>query len=148
AMVAAVAAIVLWIVAPAALVTGLAAAAVAVLLAVRLWRWRGWTTLAEPLVTVLHVGYAFVPVGFALVAAAALRPDVVPASAALHAWTVGAIGTMTLAVMTRASLGHTGHTLTAGRGTLFIYGAIITAAVLRVAAPFFVAAYLPLLALA
>jgi uncharacterized protein involved in response to NO len=99
-------------------------------------------------VTVLHVGYAFVPVGFALVAAAALRPDVVPASAALHAWTIGAIGTMTLAVMTRASLGHTGHTLTAGRGTLFIYGAIITAAVLRVAAPFFVAAYLPLLALA
>jgi uncharacterized protein involved in response to NO len=54
----------------------------------------------------------------------------------LHALTVGAIGTMTLAVMTRASLGHSGHPLAAGRGTIAIYALVTLAALLRVAAPF------------
>jgi uncharacterized protein involved in response to NO len=148
AMVAAVVTIVAWIAAPDNRATAVAAAIVAVLLAIRLWRWRGWLAWREPLVVVLHVGYAFVAIGFALVAAATLWPAVVPASGALHAWTVGAIGTMTLAVMTRASLGHTGHALTAGPGTMFIYAAILTAAVLRVAAPFSGEAYMPLLAMA
>jgi uncharacterized protein involved in response to NO len=53
----------------------------------------------------------------------------------LHALTVGAIGTMTLAVMTRASLGHTGRSLTAGPGTTTIYVLITLAAILRLLAP-------------
>jgi uncharacterized protein involved in response to NO len=148
AMVMAVLAIVAWIAAPDGPVTAAAAALAAVLLAIRVGRWRGWLAWREPLVVVLHVGYAFVAVGFALTAAAAAWPAVMPASGAMHAWTVGAIGTMTLAVMTRASLGHTGHALTAGPGTMFIYAAILTAAVLRIVAPFAGEAYMPLLSVA
>jgi uncharacterized protein involved in response to NO len=60
----------------------------------------------------------------------------VPATAGIHAWTVGAIGVMTLAVMTRASLGHTGQPLRAGRATQIIYAAVLAAAITRVVAAF------------
>src|SRR4029078_6635022 len=63
-------------------------------------------------------------------------PDLVVAGGALHAWTVGAIGTMTLAVMTRASLGHTGQALVASPCTQVIYAAIVVAAAARVLAGF------------
>jgi uncharacterized protein involved in response to NO len=88
--------------------------------------------MRERLLTILHVGYAFVPLGFLLNAAATF--DVVPASAGIHAWMVGGAGVMTLAVMTRASLGHTGQQLTASVGTQAIYLAIIVAAVARICA--------------
>ncbi len=68
----------------------------------------------RPLVLILHVGYAFVPIGFALLGTSIVYPSFVPASAGIHAWTAGAFGMMTLAVMTRASLGHTGQPLAAG----------------------------------
>ena len=84
----------------------------------------------------LHVGYAFVPIGFLLLTLAIVAPDLVVASGALHAWTVGAIGTMTLAVMTRATLGHTGQALIASRSTQFIYAAIVVAASARVLTAF------------
>jgi uncharacterized protein involved in response to NO len=61
--------------------------------------------------------------------------EVLPATAALHALTVGAVGTTTLAVMTRASLGHTGRPLSAGRITKAIYILITIAAVLRILSP-------------
>jgi uncharacterized protein involved in response to NO len=97
----------------------------------RLGRWAGYRTAGEPLVLVLHVAYAFVPIGFLLLALAIVAPALVVATGALHAWTVGAIGTMTLAVMTRASLGHTGQALVASRSTRLIYGAIVVAAAAR-----------------
>ena len=87
---------------------------------------------ARALVLILHVGYAFVPLGFLLTGAAAL--DLVPAAAGIHAWTGGAIGTMTLAVMTRASLGHTGRMLSASFATQAIYAAVLAAALVRIAA--------------
>ena len=62
--------------------------------------------------------------------------DIVPATAAIHALTVGAFGTMVLAVMTRASLGHTGRELTATPGTTVIFILITVAAILRVGASF------------
>ena len=62
--------------------------------------------------------------------------DLFPITAALHALTVGAIGTMTLAVMTRASLGHTGRPLIAGLGRQVIYALVTLAALLRVLSPF------------
>jgi uncharacterized protein involved in response to NO len=99
----------------------------------RLARWAPHRTLREPLVAILHVGYLFVGVGFLLTGLAELSPGRIAASAGIHAWTVGAIGTMTLAVMTRASLGHTGHALTAGPMTMVIYGAVVVAAILRIA---------------
>jgi uncharacterized protein involved in response to NO len=97
----------------------------------RLGRWAGYRTVGEPLVLVLHVAYAFVPVGFLLLALAIVAPGLVVATGALHAWTVGAIGTMTLAVMTRATLGHTGQALVASPSTQLIYAAIVVAALAR-----------------
>ena len=125
-----------WIAIPDGAVTGALALVAALALTWRLARWRGWLTWREPLLLILHLGYGFVPLGFALLAGTTLWPAMIPASAAVHAWTAGAIGTMTLAVMTRASLGHTGHALTATPGTVAIYLAILLAAVLRIAAAF------------
>jgi uncharacterized protein involved in response to NO len=93
-------------------------------------RWAGDRTGRDRLVLVLHVGYVFVPVGFLLAALSAL--DIIVASAALHAWMVGGAGTLTLAVMTRASLGHTGNALIASPATQAIYLAIVVAAVARI----------------
>ncbi|HML11885.1 MAG TPA: NnrS family protein [Xanthobacteraceae bacterium] len=127
-------ALVLWAALPQAIVTGLALIAAALMQGVRLARWAGERTLADRLVLVLHAGYAFVPIGFAFVGAAILDPAAVPASVGIHAWTAGAIGLMTLAVMTRASLGHTGQPLAAGIGTQAIYLLALCAAVLRMVA--------------
>jgi uncharacterized protein involved in response to NO len=91
--------------------------------------------VADRLVLVLHLAYIFLPIGFVLLGAAALLPYI-PASAGMHAWTAGAIGLMTLAVMTRATLGHTGQPLRAGWVTQGIYALVLVAAVLRVIAAF------------
>jgi uncharacterized protein involved in response to NO len=98
----------------------------------RLSRWRGGATFAEPLLLVLHVGYAWLVLGAGLLGLALLDADL-PQSAAIHALTVGAIGTMVLAVMTRATRGHTGRALSADRGTVVIYILVNIAAIVRVA---------------
>jgi uncharacterized protein involved in response to NO len=98
----------------------------------RLARWAGYRTFSDRLVLILHVAYAFVPVGFFLSALSAL--DLVAPGAGVHAWTGGAIGAMTLAVMSRASLGHTGQALSASVLTQVIYASIVIAAVARICA--------------
>ncbi len=100
----------------------------------RLSRWAGHRTWAEPLVLILHLGYVFVPLGFLAVGTAKILPSFIFRGAALHAWTAGAIGVMTLAVMTRASLGHCGRALEATPGIVFIYVCAVAAAILRLAA--------------
>jgi uncharacterized protein involved in response to NO len=100
--------------------------------ALRLARWAGERTLRDRLVLVLHVAYSFVPVGFVLAALGAI--GLVVPSAGLHAWMVGAAGMMTLAVMTRATLGHTGHELIASVQTQLIYASVFIAAVARICA--------------
>ena len=124
----------LWIVLPDSILTGSLAAVIGVLHFVRLSRWAGDRTASEPLVLVLHVAYAFVPLGFLLLAGAILLPNAVPVSAAIHAWTAGGIGLMTLAVMTRASLGHTGQALTATPGIQAIYALATISALARILA--------------
>jgi uncharacterized protein involved in response to NO len=131
--------LVLWIVTPNVAVTAVAAIAAAAAHTWRLCRWTGERTGAEPLILILRAGYAFVPIGFGLLGLSILRPDAVLTSSAIHAWTAGAIGTMTLAVMTRASLGHTGRPLTATCAIQAIYAAVIVAAVARLEAGFGVA---------
>lgn len=123
-----------WAAAPEATATGTAAGLLAVATAVRLGRWRGWRSAAEPLVWILHLGYLWVVVGFALMSIAALAPDLVSQAAVRHAFGVGAIGTMTLAMMTRATLGHTGRALTADRATTLVYLLVTAAAALRIVA--------------
>jgi uncharacterized protein involved in response to NO len=129
------AALLAWTMAPAALPTAVVALAAGLANALRLARWRGHRTLAEPLVWVLHLGYAWIPAGLLLTSVGGFSPGMLPPVAGLHALTAGAIGTMTLAVMTRATLGHTGRALTADRGTLLIYACVSLGAVLRVGAP-------------
>jgi len=102
----------------------------------RLARWRGDACAAEPLVLILHVGYAWAAVALVLLGLGGVVPAAVPPIAGIHAAGVGAIGVMTLAVMTRASLGHTGSALQAGSGTVTIYVLINIAALLRVSATF------------
>jgi uncharacterized protein involved in response to NO len=101
---------------------------------VRLARWAGDRTLAEPLVAVLHLAYSFLPLGAAAIAAEILMPGSLGMAAAQHLWMGGAAGLMTLAVMTRATLGHTGQTLTAGPGTVVLYAALVGAVLARVGA--------------
>ncbi len=123
-----------WVIVPKALPTGLGLLVVGVLHLIRLSRWAGHRTGAEPLVWVLHVGYLFVPLGALAVGVAVLWPGTSGTAAAQHLWMAGGVGLMTLAVMTRATLGHTGQPLTAGRGTVGIYLLLIAAVVLRVVA--------------
>ena len=125
-------ALVAWIAAPAAPASGALCCAAGLVHLGRLARWAGWRSFAEPLVAVLHVGYLFASIGFLAVAASILVPESIAPGAALHAWTAGAVGVMTLAVMTRASLGHTGRPLTATPAIEAIYVAAIAAAVLRI----------------
>lgn len=130
------AALALWVVAPDHLVSGLALLAAGVLHTMRLARWAGRHTGAEPLVWVLHGGYAFVPLGALGMGAAILLPGIVGIAPMQHLWMAGAIGLMTMAVMTRATLGHTGAELTAGPGTLALYLALILSVLARLAADF------------
>ena len=127
-------ALILWVAFPLNLLTGGALALAGALHVLRLARWSGHRTLAEPLVTVLHAGYAFVPLGALAVAAEIVVPGSVGMAGAQHLWMAGAIGLMTLAVMTRATLGHTGMALTAGPGTVVIYAALVVSVLARVAA--------------
>ena len=123
-----------WLFAPGAHATGAMLVVAGLLQLVRLARWRGWRTARDPLVLVLHVGYLWVPVGLLLLGASLLH-DEVPRTAAIHALTAGAMATMILAVMTRATLGHTGRELRANKATAAIYILITLAALVRVAAP-------------
>jgi uncharacterized protein involved in response to NO len=97
--------------------------------AYRLARWRGWATTAEPLLAILHLAYLFVPLGLFGIAAGAM--GWLSAPSALHILTVGGIGASTVAIMTRATRGHTGRPLTASRLTSLCYAAVLVAAVSR-----------------
>ena len=122
----------LWIFRPIGAGTGAALALAGLLHIVRLGRWAGDRTGRERLLLILHIGYAFVPLGFLLNACGAF--GIVPAGAGIHAWMAGAAGVMTLAVMSRATLGHTGQQLTASIPTQAIYVSIIVAVVTRICA--------------
>lgn len=128
------AALMAWVVAPFASLTGIALALAGLAHLARMARWAGDRTLAEPLVLVLHIGYVFIPLGALAGAAEILGNGWVGAGSAQHLWMAGGIGLMTLAVMTRSTLGHTGRALTAGRGTVAIYAAVICAALARIGA--------------
>ena len=101
----------------------------------RLIRWRGVATFREPLVTALHLGYLWLVLALGLMGCAVLWPHVIGETAALHGLSAGAVGTMTLAVMTRASLGHSGRALKAGPATIAIYLMVTVGALFRIIGP-------------
>ena len=116
--------------------------------AARLVLWRGWGTRAEPIVWVLHAGYAWLVIALALIAATNLTPWV-PATLANHALGTGAVGLMILAVMSRASLGHTGRRIVAPAAIVGAYRLVSVAAHLRVLGPLILPQYQgPILVLA
>jgi len=124
----------------AADIAGLGGAVLAAVLAVaaaahaaRWWRWQPWTTLRTPLVWILHAAYLWIVLHLVLRALA--LAEVVPASAATHALTVGAIGGLVIGMMTRTARGHTGRPLRAGRLEVACYALVLLAAVVRVAVP-------------
>lgn len=127
-------ALVLWGARPDAPATGGALIVAGGLHVARLARWAGYRTGAEPLVWVLHLGYGFVPLGALAVGLEGLSSGVFGLAAVQHLWMAGAAGLMTLAVMTRATLGHTGRALTAGAGTVAVYLSLVLSVLARLAA--------------
>jgi uncharacterized protein involved in response to NO len=125
--------LIIWAVLPNFQVAGMILVIAAMANAWRLARWAGAATWPEPLLFILHVGYAWMVVGTALLGLSILGAGV-PVASAIHALTAGAIGTMILAVMPRVTLGHTGRDLTANWATVAIFVLINAAAITRVAA--------------
>ena len=123
-----------WTVQPRAMVTGWMLLCAGVLNLGRLLRWYGWVTWREPLVLALHLGYGWLALSLLLLGGAILGWGL-PTTDAVHAFTTGAVGVMTLAVMTRASLGHTGRLKHAGPLTVCIYILVNVGALLRVFGP-------------
>lgn len=123
-----------WMINLGARVTGGAFVAAGVIHLIRLSRWYGWLTWREPLVLILHVGYGWLAMSFLILGGAMLGFGL-HSEEAVHALTTGAVGVMTLAVMTRASLGHTGRIKHAGPLTVLIYLLVNLGAMLRVFGP-------------
>jgi len=140
-------ALLFWLVFPDERLTGWMLVLAAMAQALRLSRWGGHRTLSDPLVLVLHVGYAWVPVGLFLLGLS-VAGSAVPRSAGIHALTAGAMTTMILAVMSRASLGHTGRELKASSSTAASYLCVTLGALLRVLASLGVGPYALMLNLA
>lgn len=128
------AAVVAWMAAPDHALAGVALVLAGVLHLARLMRWRGMLTWPEPLVTVLHAGYLFVALGALGLGAEILSPGTFGMAAAQHLWMAGAIGLMTLAVMTRAALGHAGRPLHATTPIAGLYLLLVIAVIARLLA--------------
>lgn len=119
---------------PGSVVTGLALLVAAAIHGLRLGRWHGHKTLTNPLLWVLHLGYLWLVVGLVLLAVPSFLPTLT-ATAALHALTAGCVATMIMAVMTRASLGHSGRPLQVSKAVAVAYGLLAVGTLLRVVAP-------------
>jgi len=123
-----------WTVQPQALATGWMLVIAGLANLRRLSRWYGWLTWREPLVLVLHLGYSWLVLALLVLGSSILGVGLPPTDA-VHAFTTGAVGVMTLGVMTRASLGYTGRVWHAGSFTVLIYALVTLGALLRVVGP-------------
>ncbi len=147
ALAALVVSLLLWLFASQHILTGIMLLIAGLLHIARLARWRGWRTFAEPLVFILHTGYLWLALSVMLLGFSVLTPSTLPVAIAIHALTAGAMGVMTLAVMTRATLGHTGRALSADTSTIVIYALVNLGAAIRLAAPFSPASYTSMIAI-
>ncbi|MHB1189157.1 NnrS family protein [Thiobacillus sp.] len=128
------AALIAALVAPFSIVTALLAALAALAHAVRLAGWYTSKFWPVPLLWILHLGYAWIPVGFTLLALSASGMGAA-AGSALHAFTAGGIGVLTLGMMARVSLGHSGRMLEPAPLMTWAFVAVNLAALIRVAQP-------------
>lgn len=113
---------------PAPLIAALAGAAACSQL-LRLSGWKPHRTLHQPLLWILHLSYAWIPIGFFLIALSAL--NIVSPSAAFHALTVGSMAGLIIGMMTRTTLGHTGRPLKVGKVEVLMYLLIQSGAIAR-----------------
>ena len=121
--------------APGGTAAGVAAASAALLCALRLSRWHAWRVAHQPILLVLHLAWGFVPLGLLVKALALLAGILWAFDAWLHLLAAGALGLMVLAVMTRATLGHTGRALRADAATALAYALVAAAALIRAFGP-------------
>ena len=126
--------------APDLALTAIVSAIAGVLAAVRTAHWGARRSFGTPLLWILHIGYLWIPVGLVLRALSAMTASV-PASIATHALTVGAIGALTLGMMSRVALGHTGRMLTTSRTVVASFIVVTLAAIVRVSGPLVGAAH-------
>ena len=115
---------------PGSVTLGAVSFAVAALVLARWWLWQPWKTWREPMLWVLHLGYLWLAVGLAL-RGSALASGAFPEITALHAITVGALGSLAIGMMTRVALGHTGRAMIAGPFMTVAFVLVNLAAVLR-----------------
>ena len=106
---------------------------------VRLSRWQGWKTTSEPMVLMLHMAYLWLPISFALLGVEIIlnMPNL-----GIHALTTGAMANMIVAVMTRATLGHSGQPLKTNIMTNVTYVSVWLAGLTRVTSFFMTDNYL------
>jgi uncharacterized protein involved in response to NO len=123
-----------WVAVPQHWATSILCGAAGALHALRLWRWRGWLAASEPIVLILHIAYGFLALGLSVLAASGT--GLLTEASAVHVLTIGALGGMTLAVMSRAALGHTGRPIIAGPAIVAAYGFVCLAAFVRPALDF------------
>lgn len=126
-------ALALWVLLPPGPVTLVACALAAVLHAVRLAQWHPWVTLKRPILWILHLSYAWIIVGFVMLALAQL--GWVAVSPAVHALAIGATGGLIIGMLTRTARGHTGRPLQVSGTEVLAYGLVMGAALLRVLVP-------------
>jgi len=116
------------------MVAGTVSLVAALILGARMLGWQSIATRGLPLVWIMHAGYVWIPIGFALNGIAHLGGPVA-ATTALHAFTTGAVGVMIIAIASRAALGHSGRPLKPAKATVVAYVLVIAAAVVRVFLP-------------
>ena len=115
-------------------IAGVASVVAGVLNGARMIGWRSLATRAEPLLWVLHVGYAWVAVGLVLSGLARFFPAW-PQTAPTHALTVGAMAVLILGMMSRVSLGHTGRMLVVRKPMAVAFALLALAALVRAVGP-------------
>jgi uncharacterized protein involved in response to NO len=131
ALAAAVTALALDLATPRSEASAWVALAAAPLLLARQGGWQPMKVTGQPMLWILHLGHAWIALGFALHGMSVLSGWFVGAGA-LHAFTAGAMGTLILGVMPRVALGHTGRAIVASRATVAMFGLVISGALLRV----------------
>lgn len=148
AILATVIAVLGWAVAPEAAAVGALLLLAGAIQVARLSRWAGLKAVRDPLVFILHVAYVWLPLGLLLLGLSLFSTSGIARTSAMHALSAGAMASMTLAVMTRATLGHTGRALKADGWTVAIYALVTLGAVVRVVSPLVPEHYMHLIELA
>ena len=127
----------IWAFVPTGWITGTCLIIAGALHFIRLSRWEGVRAWREPMVLILHIAYLFLPIGFVLTGFSAMPGSGISSVAGFHAFGAGAISLMTMAVMLRATLGHTGRSPEKAPLSVCVFMILLVSATLRIIAALF-----------